>query len=292
MRVSVVIPAFNRAHLLPEAIASVRYQTLLPYELIVVDDGSTDTTPDVATGCDCLLVRQPNRGVSAARNAGARVASGDAIFFLDSDDILLPQALANCVKWMTAKSANAVMPNFVIDQNAMAQSFFDIDEECRVLERRHVRPLLRFSVGAANSLVRRDEWERHQYDERLRSAEDLSFWLELLVSGGTIALTRECLVIVRTAESGRLSNDIRAMRRNRGRTYWKWFARPELTATERATALWRVITSTIGLTLQKVAASDRLLGRLAYALDRFIVKWTEGHQCRSQKARNRRTSLR
>lgn len=87
MKVSVIIPAFNAESTLPRAIDSVLSQTLPPYEVIVVDDGSTDGTTDVAAAFEGVrLVRQENRGVSAARNRGVELASGDWIAFLDADD--------------------------------------------------------------------------------------------------------------------------------------------------------------------------------------------------------------
>lgn len=96
MKVSVVIPAYNRAELLPEAIASVRQQGYPNLEIIVVDDGSTDRTPEVvrALGRDIHFVRlERNHGVATARNVGVSVASGDAIAFLDSDDLWPPDKL-------------------------------------------------------------------------------------------------------------------------------------------------------------------------------------------------------
>ena len=95
-RFSVVIPTFNRAALLPTAIGSVLAQTDPDFELIVVDDGSTDGTDAiVAAFADPRITYrpQPNSGVSAARNTGAEVARGEFLVFLDSDDELLPYAL-------------------------------------------------------------------------------------------------------------------------------------------------------------------------------------------------------
>jgi glycosyltransferase involved in cell wall biosynthesis len=95
MSISVVIPTFNRAGSLPRALDSVLAQTLPPCEIIVVDDGSTDETPDLMAERypQCRYLRQPNQGVSAARNLGISGADGDWIALLDSDDAWLPDKL-------------------------------------------------------------------------------------------------------------------------------------------------------------------------------------------------------
>lgn len=90
--VSVVIPCYNQARFLREAIASARASALRP-EIIVVDDGSTDDTAAVAAAAGAACVRQTNQGVVNARNAGLRAARGGLIVFLDADDRLLPGAL-------------------------------------------------------------------------------------------------------------------------------------------------------------------------------------------------------
>lgn len=94
-RVSVVLPTYNRAGLLARAIDSVLGQTFKSYELIVVDDGSTDHTQHLlaAYAGRLTILRQPNRGVSTARNRGITAASGDLIALLDSDDYWLPRKL-------------------------------------------------------------------------------------------------------------------------------------------------------------------------------------------------------
>lgn len=88
--VSVVIPTFNRADLIGETISSALAQSYRSFELIVVDDGSTDRTEDVVRQFEdarLRYIRQENRGVSAARNHGIRQARGGLIAFLDSDDL-------------------------------------------------------------------------------------------------------------------------------------------------------------------------------------------------------------
>lgn len=94
--ISVVIPTYNRADRVGMAIESVLAQTDVDWELIIIDDGSVDTTEDVIR---CFkdprihYIKQENRGVSAARNRGIKVAHGDLIAFLDSDDRWKPQKL-------------------------------------------------------------------------------------------------------------------------------------------------------------------------------------------------------
>lgn len=94
--VSVIVPTFNRERFINAAIDSVLAQTYRHFELIVVDDGSTDTTPDLlaAYGDAVRVIRQPNQGVSAARNTGIRASQGEYIALLDSDDYWKREKLA------------------------------------------------------------------------------------------------------------------------------------------------------------------------------------------------------
>jgi glycosyltransferase involved in cell wall biosynthesis len=102
MLVSIIIPCYNQAHFLGEAIESALAQTYPRFEIIVVDDGSTDNTNEVAAsypGVHC--VQQRNQGLSAARNTGLHNSTGEYIVFLDADDRILPNALhsgLDCLK--------------------------------------------------------------------------------------------------------------------------------------------------------------------------------------------------
>lgn len=92
--VSVVIPCYNQAHYLGHAIESVLAQTHRHFEIVVVDDGSTDDTAEVAARyADVHVVRQCNAGLSTARNAGLAASRGEYVVFLDADDRLMPDAL-------------------------------------------------------------------------------------------------------------------------------------------------------------------------------------------------------
>ncbi|MBN8765002.1 MAG: glycosyltransferase family 2 protein [Thiobacillus sp.] len=101
-RFSVVIPAFDAAATLARAIESVRAQSWPAHEIIVVDDGSTDATAAVARrfGEAVRLIEQPNRGVAAARNAGAAAATGDWLAFLDADDWYAPDRIERHAAWI------------------------------------------------------------------------------------------------------------------------------------------------------------------------------------------------
>jgi glycosyltransferase involved in cell wall biosynthesis len=102
VRFSVIIPAYNSAATLARAIDSVRVQTYPAHEIIVIDDGSTDTTAAVARGYGeaVYLLQQANAGVAAARNAGARAATGDWLAFLDADDWYASDRLRLHAEWI------------------------------------------------------------------------------------------------------------------------------------------------------------------------------------------------
>lgn len=99
-KVSVVIPTYNRAKYICEAIDSVLAQTYKDHEIIVIDDGSTDNTKELLNKYETKIkyIYQENKGISAARNAGIKVAKGEYIAFLDSDDLWLSEKLKVQVK--------------------------------------------------------------------------------------------------------------------------------------------------------------------------------------------------
>src|SRR5215510_5872921 len=105
-RVSVVIPAYNRADLIGETIRSVLNQTFDDFEIIIVDDGSTDSTKEVVSRFDGPIkyFYQENRGRSCARNRGFEVSGGDYVCFLDSGDVLEPRMLERQVSLLDSNS--------------------------------------------------------------------------------------------------------------------------------------------------------------------------------------------
>jgi glycosyltransferase involved in cell wall biosynthesis len=105
--VSVVIPAYNAASYLAAALDSVYGQTVRPAEVIVVDDGSADATPEIARSFGARVISLANKGPSAARNAGVQEASGDFVAYLDADDIWFPEKLSTQLAALAAHGAPA-----------------------------------------------------------------------------------------------------------------------------------------------------------------------------------------
>ena len=103
--VSVIIPAYNAAHFLPEVIQSVLDQSYRNWEMLVIDDGSTDRTVEIVKEyCEkddrVHLISKLNEGVSKARNLGVQLAKGELVAFLDSDDLWLSEKLLSHVEFM------------------------------------------------------------------------------------------------------------------------------------------------------------------------------------------------
>ena len=110
-KVTVIIPTFNRGYCLAESIQSVLRQGFTDFDLIVVDDGSTDNTPEIMDqfpGVQQIRLEE-NRGVSFARNQGIAVAKGEWIAFLDSDDLWEKKKLATQMKWVESHSDHHVI---------------------------------------------------------------------------------------------------------------------------------------------------------------------------------------
>lgn len=121
IEVSVIIPAFNAGAYVRQTVASVLDQGVEGVEVIVVDDGSTDDTPTIARSLPSVVryVRQTNQGVSAARNHGLSLASGQSVIFLDADDLSAPGALRAFVDAQRAMGGECILYGQVkvIDQH-------------------------------------------------------------------------------------------------------------------------------------------------------------------------------
>jgi glycosyltransferase involved in cell wall biosynthesis len=125
--ISVIIPTYNRAHCIDEAIQSVLAQTAQNWELLVIDDGSTDKTAEVLAkyGDKIRAIKQANSGPSAARNLGARSARGKFLAFLDSDDKWLPDKLAEQINLMSHEGVIFSATNWQGKDDTLGITAFD-----------------------------------------------------------------------------------------------------------------------------------------------------------------------
>lgn len=129
VKVSVIMPAYNSELYIRESIDSVLAQSFTEFELIVVDDGSTDATATIVqsvTDQRVRLIRQPNRGVSVARNTGLEAARGEFITFLDSDDLYYPDFLKTLYQLIQSNQTEMSFSNYSESYHAEDMNKTDI----------------------------------------------------------------------------------------------------------------------------------------------------------------------
>lgn len=182
MQISVIIPTYNRAGWLAEAVRSVLCQTLPPAEVLIVDDGSTDRTRSLVeelageSSLPLTYIHQDNRGAAAARNTGIRAARGDTLCFLDSDDRFVPEKIA--LQYASLQSSGCRISH-------TRELWF---RRGRPLNQKKIHQppqgeIFRASlamcvVGMSTVMVRRELFACYGYfDETLPCCEDYDFWL-------------------------------------------------------------------------------------------------------------------
>lgn len=202
MKVSVIVPCYNAERYLAECLRSVLAQTERDIEVLAVDDGSTDGTLALARRFEAedgrvRVLTQPNRGVCAARNAGLAHASGDYVTFVDADDLLTPDALAQMLAAAQESGADLVVcAHETFDEAGHTQAFWP---QTRWMDKhgeaRRRAAALRLIEGDSvlnimcNKLHRRALLEREgiRLDEGVSIAEDALFNLEAVLCGSGIA---------------------------------------------------------------------------------------------------------
>lgn len=178
-----IIPCFNHAQYLPEAIRSVQEQTYSPTEIIVVNDGSTDGTEAVAKQFQSVkYIYQTNRGLSAARNTGIDNSSGEYLVFLDADDWLYKDALATNYNYLQSHP-EAMFVSGGHDKISFRSSKKGqvIREEDSKVESDHYYWLLHGNyIGMhATVMYRRSVFSEFKFDESLRACEDYDLYLKI-----------------------------------------------------------------------------------------------------------------
>jgi glycosyltransferase involved in cell wall biosynthesis len=241
--VAVVIPTYNRRAMVCEAVKSVLAQRNAKFELIVVDDGSTDGTWEELTQIAAVandhaqwemmrIERTPNRGPATARNTGVAIAAAPFVALLDSDDLWLPHKLNRQIAFMRDH------PEYAISQT----------EEIWMRNGRRVNPgarhrkragdlfadsLLTCLISPSAVIMRTDLLrEAGGFDEDLAAAEDYDLWLRLLTDH-KVGLVDEQLVIRRAGHPGQLSATVPALDRFRVLALLKLLAREDFAPERR-----------------------------------------------------------
>jgi glycosyltransferase involved in cell wall biosynthesis len=228
--VTIVLPTYNRASFLPDAFASIEQQTYSDWELVVVDDGSTDSTKEMVdrfAGSHSQPVRyifQSNQGPAAARNRGVREAAGHYLAFFDSDDLWRPGYLERGVRaldenrdvdWVfSACTIVELGTGRVADPNTFyahgrKRPFLSLIAESRdrdlkvIVDQRALECQLAHGLycGPQNSVIRRVIFEQSVFPEHLRVGEDQLLVMSALARGARLAYYIEPQVIYRMHEA-------------------------------------------------------------------------------------------
>jgi glycosyltransferase involved in cell wall biosynthesis len=237
--VSVIIPTFNRAVKTARAVASVLYQRFADYEIIVVDDGSTDRTKEVLRQFKDpvnLVFHKTNRGVSAARNTGITASTAPMVAFLDSDDYWLPEKLS--------------VQTAFFDENPHAMICQTEENWVRNGRRanprkRHLKPsgdvfapsLELCLVSPSAVMLKRSLLEEvGVFDERLPACEDYDLWLRIACRY-PVYLIRQSLVVKEGGHEDQLSARFSGMDRFRIEALVKLLRESPLSADQEAAAV-------------------------------------------------------
>jgi len=198
--ISVIIPAYNAEKYLAEALDSVFAQDYSPFEVIVIDDGSTDDTAGVVERYSQPGIRyhyQPNGGIAAARNTGINMAQGDWIAFIDADDLWMPHRLSAQVELLQefpeAEFISGKVRQFISP---------DVPEEQRKKYRIHAEDVQVHLMTA--SLIKRDVFNRvGPFNPDLLIAQDME-WVKRAQEMGVVFIELDRLVFLRRQHSGNI----------------------------------------------------------------------------------------
>jgi glycosyltransferase involved in cell wall biosynthesis len=241
-QVSVIVPAYNAAAHIAEALESVQAQTVENWEIVVCDDGSSDDTATIAArfGERVRVVSSPhNEGLARARNRAIREARGELLALLDADDRWLPCYLERQLAQLEAApsqetvgvvSCNAYLQD---DSGRLPGTYADRFGYAGDVT---IEQLLDISPVFISAMIPRAALDDvGLFDPDLRSCEDLDLWLRLVEAGYRVISTREPLVVYRLSP-GQLSAKPVAMAQAREAVYRRALDRGALTAPQRRAA--------------------------------------------------------
>jgi GT2 family glycosyltransferase len=215
-RVSIIIPTYNCARFIKQALNSALAQAYTDSEILVVDDGSTDDTKSIVDryGQKVRYLYQNNKGVSSARNLALSKATGEFIAYLDADDAWYPQKLERQVAFLDAnKECGFVHSEISVinEQDEVTHVRFNRETQRQVPQGYCLLDLIKQShIQTLTVLERRKCIDRiGVFDERLRTHEDYIRWIQIAMAGWAIGYLAEPLAMYRWREGSLMANEIR-----------------------------------------------------------------------------------
>ena len=211
IKVSVIIPAYNGDRYIEEAIASILAQIYTDYEIIVVDDGSTDDTPQIIQqyGNKIRYFSQTNQGVAASRNLGLAHARGEYIAFLDQDDVFLPHKLASQVQLLEQDNSLGIVNSGwqIVDEDGKFQSAVEPWQQIPDLSTANLIIWKPVFLGAM--LFRRSWLEQTKgFDPTLEQTPDVELVIGLAGGGCPADWVKETTVKYRQHEANASKNTL------------------------------------------------------------------------------------
>lgn len=276
-RVSVVIPTYNCARFLGQTIDSALRQAYRDFEIIVVDDGSTDDTQQVVAGYGKTIryVYQSNQGASAARNVALSIASGEFIAYLDADDLWIADKLSRQVEYLDAHPACGFLHtevSVIDEQNKVLHTRFNYETNRPVPQGLCIRELLlRSHIQTLTVLERRTAFDdAGMFDLRLPVAQDYLHWLGVVLRGYEVGYLAEPLGQYRWRAGSLMSSQRRLV--------------------EDFVRIYEIILAEYGLERLQGAEMMELVQAQLYATQRQLA-YLERRECSGAIARRRLSSL-
>ena len=200
---SIILPSYNQESYLPDAIESALAQTAPVKEIIVIDDGSTDSSLSIAKsyeGRGVKVIAQTNRGLPSARNTGIMNATSDYILPLDADDMLLENCVERIMEKAEETKADIIAPSFktfglanqevILQGGLIAKSFVYANR-----------------IGYFSAFKREKAIAIGGYSPKMIWGwEDLHFWINMLLNGATVSVIQEPLVLYRIKEQSMITD--------------------------------------------------------------------------------------
>lgn len=227
-RVSVIIPAYNVAPYIEDAVMSALGQSYQDLEVIVVNDGSTDATSQILDGIrgDIHRIDQANKGLASAKNAGLRQARGAFIAFLDGDDLWSPGLVQRGVEALDSHEETdiVVFDASLIDETGSPSGSTYYGSRPRSLRFRsqdQPRWIVQYNYILGFNMCRAEILQEHGgFDESLTSFEDWDLWIRAILSGAIVKLVPEALGRYRI-RSKSLTTDLQQLAEDESRLLYK-----------------------------------------------------------------------